>query len=521
MNHPCPARSRPAPSQRFLTLRGGLAVILGLNCLPFPAVGLNAAQPGPLGHWQAHRDIGQTVVPGAATFDPVSDAYRVTGGGENMWFDRDAFHFAWRELSGDIAIAADIQWPVPGGNPHRKAGLMIRQSLDPGSPYVDVILHGDGLTSLQFRESPGGPTREIQGRFRHPTRLRLERHGDFFTWLTGADDSSLERPGGCVQLAFTDPVYVGLAVCSHDATRLEQAVFSRVVLRSTPSPRAAVTAVESTLETITIASRDRRAVYHTDRHIEAPNWSPDGTYLLYNSQGRIWRYALAGGPPVQLNTGFANRCNNDHGISPDGQTLAISDQSETGQSLIYILPLLGGTPRRVTQLAPSYWHGWAPDGKSLVYCAERDGEYDVYSIPVTGGAETRLTTAPGLDDGPEFSPDGRYIFFNSERTGRMQIWRMNPDGSEQTQITFDAYNDWFPHPSPDGQWIVFLSYGPEVKGHPANQDVRLRLMPAAGGEIQVLARLFGGQGTINVPSWSPDSRQLAFVSYCPVFPRTP
>lgn len=215
-----------------------------------------------------------------------------------------------------------------------------------------------------------------------------------------------------------------------------------------------------------------------------------------------------------IDTGFAVRCNNDHGLSPDGKLLAISDQSqEGGKSIIYVLPSTGGTPRRVTANSPSYWHGWSPDGKTLAYCAERNGEFDIYTIPVEGGQETRLTIAPGLDDGPEYSPDGKTIYFNSERTGLMQIWRMKTDGSGQEQVTTDQYNNWFAHPSPDGKWIVFLSYEKEVKGHPANQDVMLRLMPVGGGEIRVMARLFGGQGTINVPSWSPDSSALAFVSY--------
>jgi Tol biopolymer transport system component len=194
--------------------------------------------------------------------------------------------------------------------------------------------------------------------------------------------------------------------------------------------------------------------------------------------------------------------------------LVISDQSQgRRQSLIYTLPIAGGTPRLITELGPSYWHGWSPDGNTLVYCAERNGDYDVYAIPVGGGEESRLTTAKGLDDGPDYSPDGRHIYFNSDRTGRMQIWRMRADGTMQEQITSDTFNNWFPHPSPDGRWLVFLSYEKDVDGHPANKDVTLRLMPMAGGDIQILAKLFGGQGTINVPSWSPDSRNVAFVSY--------
>lgn len=275
--------------------------------------------------------------------------------------------------------------------------------------------------------------------------------------------------------------------------------------------------LESTLEVINIASMQRREVYHTRGHIEAPNWSRDGSYFLFNSEGLIYKLPVEGGDPEQIDTGFATRSNNDHGISPDGTQLVISDQSqEEGQSLIYILPIEGGTPRRVTDLGPSYWHGWSPDGETLAYVGQRDGEYDIYTISVDGGEETRLTEAEGLDDGPDYSPDGEYIYFNSVRTGTMQIYRMKADGSEEEQLTFDDYNDWFPHPSPDGQWIVFLSYEPDVEGHPANKDVMLRLMPMgdnADAEPRVIAELFGGQGTINVPSWSPDSENVAFVSY--------
>jgi TolB protein len=206
--------------------------------------------------------------------------------------------------------------------------------------------------------------------------------------------------------------------------------------------------------------------------------------------------------------------------------LAISDQSqEDNRSIVYVVPIGGGTPRRITAKSPSYWHGWSPDGKTLAFVGERNGDFDIYTIAVTGGDETRLTTAKGLDDGPEYSPDGRYIYFNSERTGHMQIWRMRADGSEQEQVLDDAWNDWFPHISPDGKWIVFLSYDADVGGHPENKNVMLRMMPlidekAIEGKlmspkavISVLAKLFGGQGTINVPAWSPDSKEVGFVSY--------
>ena len=439
--------------------------------------------------------------------------YRVAGGGENMWFGTDAFHFVYRQLTGDFDLSAGISWPKAGGNAHRKACLMIRQSLAPDAPYVDAVVHGDGLTSLQFRDTPGGPTREVRANVQGPTALRLERHGPFIVMSVGSTDGSFRHSGCARRLEFTDPVYVGLAVCAHDNKVVEEAEFSAVRLTSI-APAAGQPRLNSTLEIVPVASKDRQAIYHSTDHFEAPNWSLDGSHFIFNSRGSLYRLPVKGGTPEQIDTGFATRCNNDHGFSPDGKQIVISDQSQADRkSLVFILPATGGTPKRVTPAGPSYWHGWSPDGNTLAYCAERGGKFDVYTIPVAGGEERRLTTAEGLDDGPEYSPDGRSIYFNSDRTGRMQIWRMNPDGSDQQPVTNDEFNNWFPHPSPDGKWLVFLSYEKEVKDHPANKGVRLRLMPVAGGPVQELATLFGGQGTINVPSWSPDSRQVAFVSY--------
>ncbi len=215
-----------------------------------------------------------------------------------------------------------------------------------------------------------------------------------------------------------------------------------------------------------------------------------------------------------IDTGTATHCNNDHGISPDGQQLAISDSTQPDhQSSVYVVPIGGGAARRVTEKSPSYWHGWSPDGKTLAFTGQRNGDFDIYTIPVEGGTETRLTTAKGLDDGPEYSPDGQYIYFNSERSGHMQIWRMHPDGSGQEQVTSEESNDWFPHISPDGKMMVFVAYQKDVTGHPPNKDVEVRMMSLADHTIKVLAKLFGGQGTMNVPSWSPDSSKVAFVSY--------
>jgi len=470
------------------------------------------AEAAELGLFENQGDTGNPAKHGTAVFD-ATGSYLVTGGGENMWFTNDAFHFVWKQVSGDFAFQSAIDWPSNGGNAHRKACLMIRQTLAPDSPYVDVAVHGVGLTSLQFRETPGGLTHEIQANVSRPTMVGIGRQGDVF-FLTLADPGpSLTPAGPFMRLKLPDRLYVGLAVCAHDDKVLETARFSQVMLKAQETQPGQKPVLHCTLEIVPINSKDRRVVYHTLDHIEAPNWTKDGEFLLFNSGGHIYRLPVKGGKPTEIETGSANRCNNDHGLSPDGTRLAISDQSRNGKSMIYLLPVSGGAPKQITPVGPSYWHGWSPDGSTLAYCGERNGEFDVYTIPAEGGEEKRLTTAKGLDDGPEYSPDGKFIYFNSDRTGTMHIWRMKPDGTDQEQVTNDEFNNWFAHPSPDGKWIVFLSYEKDVTGHPANKPVRLRLMPAAGGPIQDLARLFGGQGTMNVPSWSPDSRQVAFVSY--------
>ena len=277
--------------------------------------------------------------------------------------------------------------------------------------------------------------------------------------------------------------------------------------------------VTSILEILDVQSGNRTVVKEFPYLIEAPNWTVDGAWLIYNSGGKLYRLSPQNpGEPEVIPTGFATRCNNDHVLSADGKGIAISHGTrEDGRSRIYTLPIEGGTPRLITPLGPSYLHGWSPDGKQLAYCAERNGNYDVYVIPAEGGEEVLLTTAEGLDDGPEYSPCGNYIWFNSVRSGLMQVWRMKADGSEQTQFTFDdTRNAWFPHISPDGKQVVYIAY---YKGdlkpseHLANKNVELRIMPAGGGETRMLAKLFGGQGTINVNSWSPDSKKIAFVSY--------
>jgi Tol biopolymer transport system component len=459
-------------------------------------------------------DVGQIERPGSAAFDAAKREYRVTGSGANMWGSVDAFHFVWRKVSGDLELSAHVDWEGEGKQAHRKAGVMVRQDLEPDSPYADAVVHGDGLISLQFRRVRSGPTLEVKAPYKPPASIKLERNGDLFT-LSVAAAGEAHRPAGSVTVALPGVVHAGLVVCSHDQDVSETAVFRDVAWKSEPAGASQTRVRESTLETVAIDSGIRKIIYRAREHFEAPNWSRDGRTFYFNRGGKIYSLPVDGGTPVQIDTGEADRCNNDHGLSPDGRLLAISHTDPAvRQSVISLVPIAGGTPKRVTPGGPSYWHGWSPDGQMLAYCAERKGEFDIYTIAASGGDEVRLTTEKGLDDGPDYSADGTHIYFNSERTGTMKIWRMDKDGKNPEQVTSGVdFADWFPHPSPDGKWLVFLSYDKTVTGHPADKDVVLRIMPSGGGTPRVLATLFGGQGTINVPSWSPDSKQVAFVSY--------
>jgi WD40 repeat protein len=482
-----------------------------------PAMVLAQSQPLPHGIFTDHQDVGTVLHPGSAVYDIAAHTYTLSGSGENMWFGVDDFHFAWKKVSGDVALTADIAFLGTGGNPHRKAVLMIRQSLDGNSPAVDVAVHGVGLTSLQYRDAPGANTREVESNISAPRTVRIEKRGDYFYAFVSGKDGKLTPAGASTKLALSGDFYIGIGVCAHDKDVVEKAVFSNVILEKLPPP-SGKTVLISSIETVAIASADRHVEYAAAAHFEAPNWSRDGKYFIFNQDGTIRRLNLGDTEPSLIPTAPQIHCNNDHGISPDGQWLAISDQStDDHKSHVYIVPIAGGTPRLITPNAPSYWHGWSPDGKTLAFTGQRGDNFDIYTIstagPAAGGDETRLTTAPGLDDGPEYSPDGEYIYFNSERTGQMQIWRRKPDGSAQEQVTFDDSNNWFPHISPDGQTMVFLAYEKGVTGHPPGKDVELRLMTLKDKKVRVLAKLFGGQGTINVPSWSPDGAKLAFVSY--------
>ena len=496
---------------------------IALTAAALAALWSGTAIAKPVGIFNRDSDIGSVKQKGHAAYNARTHTYRVVGNGDDLWAARDDFHFLNRQAIGDVAIAGTIALISGSADPHSKAGLMVRQDLTADSPYADIVVHHNGHVALQYRETRGGQTYEIEALHTGPGRFQLERQGDYVFMSIAGPDGKLHHAGGGFRLKLDGPYYVGLMVCSHSDTQTKTADFSDVAI-TTPAPLPAITAdtrTESTLETVDVTSNYRAVVYHTTDHIEAPNWSHDGKTFIVNSGGHIFTMPVDGGTPRQLDTGDLDHINNDHGPSPDDKWLAMSDQTRGGDgaSRVYIVPMSGGAPRQLTANGPSYWHGWSPDGKTVAFIGKRDGDFDVYTMPAEGGAETRLTTTAGLDDGSEYSPDGQWIYFNSVRTGNMKIWRMHPDGSGQAQVTFgDDSRDWFPHISPDGKWIAYVSFGTDVApgDHPANRFVAIKVMPVSGGEARTVAKLFGGQGTMNVPSWSPDSTHLAFVSYRPI-----
>ena len=479
---------------------------------------INAQQN--LGIFEGSGDVGSNVKPGSATFIPQTGQYIISGAGYNVWADHDEFQYVWKKIKGDFILYTRAEFLGTWVNYHRKVGWMVRKSLDGNSPHVNAVEHGDGLTSLQFRRTAGAQTEEHKLKMTHANILQLERKGNQYI-MRAAIYGEPFQTDTISGIDLGDEVYIGLFVGSHNADVLETGVFSNVrisiPLKGESNQQTPMT-LGSNLELLEVASGRREIIYTVPYSIQAPNWTPDGSSLIFNNaKGLIFHFDLATRTPVQINTGTVTSNNNDHVLSFDGKMLGLSSSvREFGGSIIYTLPSEGGAPKQITPRGPSYLHGWSPDGKNLVFCGERNGEFDVYKVPAEGGKEIRLTDAKGLDDGPEYTPDGKYIYFNSVRSGTMQIWRMKPDGSDQEQITNDDLNNWFAHISPDGKWFVYLTFlGAEtpVGIHPPYKHVYIRLLPIDGkGAPKVLAYLYGGQGSMNTPSWSPDSKKIAFIS---------
>jgi len=487
-----------------------------LFCMLFLQV--NAQVKGvKVGSFDQFSDIGFPKIPGSASYHEPAQTYLLKGSGSNIWFGQDSFSFLSKDMKGDFIIQTRIRFLGEGHELHRKTGIMIRKTTDSNSPVVACTVHGDGLTSLQYRSEPGDTMKEIKFKISGPDVLQLEKKGNTYT-MSVAHFGEIYQVQKLENIDLGSDLLAGIFICSHNNEFSEEVEFTNTrILNTAPDDLVQYqTYLGSMLEVMDVTTGQRQVLASSEGSWQAPNWTVDGKTLIYNASGKLYNFDLVSRKSSVLNTDFANNNNNDHVLTFDGQQLGISHHPEetNRQSVVYTVPVTGGVPKRITDKSPSYFHGWSPDNQFLIYTGQRDDEFDIYKISKDGGNEIRLTDAKGLDDGSEYSPDGRHIYFCSARTGTMQVWRMDQDGKNQIQLTFDELNNWFPHVSPDNKWLVFISFPKEVAAdrHPFYERVYLRLMPVSGGNVKVIGYLYGGQGTMNVPSWSPDSKKIAFVS---------
>lgn len=470
-----------------------------------------------IGSFDLFTDVGTPTIKGSASYHEPSQTYHIVGSGRNIWYGQDSFAFLSKKMTGDFILQTQVSFVGIGHEPHRKTGIMVRNSSATSSPAIVCTVHGDGLTSFQYRTTEGANMKEIKMKISAPDVLQLEKKGNTYT-MSVAHFGEVYQMQKLDSINLGNEVLAGIYVCAHTTLFSEEVVFKNTRIFK-PAPDSLIqykNYIGSALEIMDVATGTRQVVATNAGSFQAPNWTPDGKTLIYNETGKLYNFDIATKTVSVLNTDFAVKNNNDHVLSFDGKQIGISHHAlETkGQSAVYTLPITGGVPKKITDKTPSYFHGWSPDNQFLVYTGERNGDFDIYKISKDGGKEIQLTSTKGLDDGSEYSPDGKYIYFNSTRTGKMQLWRMDADGKNQTQLTFDELNNWFPHISPDNKSIVFISFSKDVPAdkHPFYQRVYLRMMPIGGGEPKVIAYLYGGQGTMNVPSWSPDGKYIAFVS---------
>jgi len=491
----------------------------------------------PVGIFDDQVDIGNPKIKGSSSYDEKLQSYDLAGGGYNIWFNRDEFHFLYKKMSGDFILTADFEFTgdTVGAVGHRKIGWMIRESLDEGAASINSCKHIDNLIVLQWRPYRGMFMRDPEDELFYSKKggqtIQLQRRGKLVTMKIAHPGEPLQLVGAHEMADMKDEVLAGIYILSHDSNAIAHAkvwnvrIDKPVIHPYTSNPHVVNVSgndvLGSRLEILDVANGNRQVIHESPGRFEAPNWMPDGKKLLFNEGGFLYTIPITGGTPEKLNTGEVTRNNNDHAISFDGKMLALSSSREGlpgGGSTVYTVPLSGGNPRLITEGTPSYLHGWNPNGKEVAIVAKRNGEtvYNIYKVSLNDRKETALTSNKATHvDGPEYSPDGKYIYYNANISGTMQIWRMKPDGSGKEQLTFEEYHNWFPHISPDGNSMVFISFPPDIDpdAHPSYKEVMLRVMKLSSpGAPKVVAYLYGGQGTINVPSWSPDSRYLAFVS---------
>jgi len=491
----------------------------------------------PVGIFQYNEDIGAVKHPGSASYDDETQVYTITGSGANVWNNKDECHYLYNKISGDFILTADFEFTGDNSKAvgHRKIGWMVRASSEEGAASMNAAKHYDEHCLLQWRPYRGMYMRDPQEERFYPKRgnlqtIQLKRIGNTFTM-------KLAHPGEPLQLVASETmdlnseVLAGIFICSHDADAIAHAkVWNVRIDKPVPNVFDANPKVKNIpvrdvfscrLEILDISNGNRKVIYESNDRIQSPNWMPDAKHLLFNTGGSLFTIPVTGGTPEKFNTGDIEGMNNNHVISFDGKMVSFTSHQKGGNgdgSTIYMVPITGGEPQLITKVTPTYLHGWNPNGKDLAITGLRNNEKTVnlFKLSLKDGKESALTSyTSGMVEGPEYSPDGKFIYYNDNVSGTMQIWRMKPDGTGKEQLTFDEYHNWYPHVSPGGNSLVFVSFPENIEpnSHPYNTEVMLRVMKLnAPGGPRVVAYLYGGQGTMNVNSWSPDSKHIAFIS---------
>lgn len=489
-----------------------------------------------LGIFSASEVIGLLSQKGSSNYELKEQAYYITAGGSAQKIFSEDFQYLYKNIAGDFILTADFANEAGTADQEKEFGWMIRSSVASNSKQFSACSNQKGIMFLKWRRNANDSIINPQHIRMFPKKnmqtIQLERSGTVYSMRVANYGEPLQLVGQENLPELGNEVLAGIFVQSMNPNekatvkawnvRIDKPVpysyHPNPLIQKTLNTKEPVFSCR--LETIEIGSGIRKIIHEAAHRFEAPNWMPDGEKLLFNDGGLLYKIPASGGSLEKLNTGSVVKNNNDHGISFDGKMLAISSQKPEDKiysSAVYVLPLEGGTPKLVTKETPSYWHGWAPGNREVVVVAQRNGKkiFNIYKVDVETGKEEDLTkNTTGHVDGCEYAPDGKYIYYNGNQSGTMQIWRMKPDGTEKEQLTFDEYNNWFPHISPDGKWMSIISFPTDIDpdSHPSYKKVMLRIMPVAGGAPRVIAHLYGGQGTMNVNSWSPDSKYLAFVS---------
>ena len=460
---------------------------------------------------------------GIIHYNSKTQEYTITSSEISVFNETNQLQYVYKSIQGDFILRAHIKFIAKNVHSNLKIGWMVRNNLMTTSAKVYTSIDANGSASLQYRKIEGNETAQvIASENKSPEIIQLERRGNDF-YMSTAKFGEPFVTTKLEEINLRNEVFVGLYVCSNNIDAVEKAVFSnvRIIKPSAPDFKPYQDYIGSYMETMNVETGLRKTLFYSAHSLQAPNWINDDKELVYNSNGFLYRYTFKTGEIQQINTGFAINNNNDHVFSFDESILGISHHNpdDNGTSSLYVMNPKGDSmPRKITQdgVGASYLHGISPDNKTMIFTANRKGKYDIYGIDIKTCKEFQLTDTPDLDDGSEYSPDGKYIYLNSNRTGNMQLWRMNANGENLEQLTFDKnYKDWFPHISPNGKWIVFISFPPDIAfgDHPFYKHCTLRLMPTdLSKNPKIIAYIYGGQGTINVPSWSKDSKHIAFVS---------